>query len=324
MWAQKLFMKGAAGFFMRKIMTIRHSSLSDNKDTIQHRIVPVALTALLLVFSIICVAAAEIVETPEAEEVFSEMPVSEVKTETNVQRADVTVMYGGKEYIKCNAPVMTVGELLDKLDIVLGEETVLGCSEEDMISDGMTVSVSVVKTETFVEEIEIPFGNVYKESQTIKKGTTSLAEKGKNGIKAVTKKVTMIDGAVISSEIISEEVTSEPVDAVFYKGVGGTVKANDGTVYNYSYYMDVIATAYHTGGVTATGHVANEEVVAVDPKVIPYGTKMFITGNWGEVGYRSAEDCGNFRGKRIDVCMEGTRAELLQFGKRNMRVYILE
>ncbi len=309
---------------MRKIMTIRQSSASENKETIQRRVIPVAITAILLVFSIMCVAAAEIVEVPVPEESFAKSVSAEPEVIETDERAVVTVMYGGKEYVKCNSPVMTVGEFLQNLDVEIGENNVLSHSEEEMIVDGMTLSVSVVSTETYTEEVELPYGTVYKDSQTVKKGTTSLAEAGKNGIKAVTKKVTTLDGAVVSSEIVSEKIVIEPVDAVYYKGVGGTVKSNDGTVYNYSYYIDVVATAYHTGGVTATGHVANEEIVAVDPEVISYGTKMFITGNWGEIGYRSAEDCGNFKGNRVDICMEGTRAELLQFGKRNMRVYILE
>ena len=310
---------------MRKIMAIRHSSSSENAETVQRRIVPIVITAFLLVFSIICVAAVEIADAPEVEavEAFADEVALEAEAE-EVERAAVTVMYGGKEPIKCNSPVMTVGKLLAKLKIVVDEDDSLSHPEDEMISDGMTLSVSVVTTEVYTEEVELPFGTVYMDSQTIKKGTTSLAEKGKSGIKAVTKQITMVDGAVVSSEVVSEEMVSEPVDAVYYRGVGGTVESEDGTVYNYSYYIDVIATAYHTGGITATGHVANEEVVAVDPKVIPYGTKMFITGKWGEIGYRSAEDCGNFKGNRVDVCMEGTRAELLQFGRRNMRVYILE
>ncbi len=322
--ASKIRFERSGNNFMRKIMTIRHSSISENKDAVQHRIVPIAVTALLLVFSIICVAAAEIAEAPEVEETFADVAYSVIEEPARQERAVVTVMYGGKEYVKCNSPIMTVGELLAKLDVEVREDDILSHSVDEMISDGMTLSVSVVTTETYTEETELPHGTVYKDSRTIKKGTTSLVEKGRNGIKSISKKVTMVDGAVVSTEVISEETVIEPVDAIYYKGVGGTVKSNDGTVYNYSYYIDVIATAYHTGGITATGHVANEEVVAVDPKVIPYGTKMFITGKWGEIGYRSAEDCGNFKGNRVDVCMEGTRAELLQFGRRNMRVYILE
>ncbi len=309
---------------MRKIMTIRHLSESENNENVQNRIVPIVITALLLVFSIICVAAVEITEAPREEAVFAETVSSKIEASEKTDRAVVTVIYGGKEYVRCNSPIMTVGALLDRLHIELGEDNALSHSASEMISDGMTLSVSVVTTEIYTEETEIPFETVYKDSQVIKKGTISLAENGKSGIKSVTKKVTMVNGAVTLSQVVSEEIISEPVDAVYYKGVGGTIKSNDGTVYNYSYYIDVVATAYHTGGITSTGHVANEEVVAVDPKVIPYGTKMFITGNWGEIGYRSAEDCGNFKGKRIDVCMEGTRAELLQFGRRNMRVYILE
>lgn len=311
---------------MRKIMTIRTSSGRENKEILKRRLVPVFVTALLLVFSIICVAAAELADVNEAQDALASELSEEDATEQpqKPERATVTVMYGGSEYAKCNSPLMTVGELLERIGVEIGENTSLNCSEADMISDGLTVSVGVTAIENYTEESEIPFDTVYKASETIPKGQTVLVEEGKNGIKLITHEVTLFDGVEVSDNVVTEGVLSEPVSAVYYKGVGGTVTSEDGTVYNYSYYIDVVATAYHTGGTTATGHEANEEVVAVDPKVIPYGTKLFITGNWGEIGYRSAEDCGGFKGNRVDICMEGTREELLQFGRRNMRVYILE
>ncbi|MBQ8208151.1 MAG: G5 domain-containing protein [Clostridia bacterium] len=313
---------------MRKIMTLRASSGCENKDILKRRLTPILVTALLLIFSIICVAAAEIADASDDSKasVLSLQAQNKIAEQSNVrsERATVTVMHGGYEYATCNSPIMTVGELLERIGIEIGEDNFVSCSLEDEISDGLTVVVGVQTTEYYTEEAEIPFETIYRNSQTIPKGETSLIEEGKNGMKLITHEVTLIDGVVVSDEVVSEGLASESVSAVYYKGTGGTVTAEDGTVYNYSYYIDVVATAYHTGGITATGHEANEEVVAVDPKVIPYGTKMFITGNWGEIGYRSAEDCGNFRGKHIDICMEGTREELLQFGRRSMRVYILE
>lgn len=317
---------------MRKIMTIRKENGCENNDILARRLVPVLVTSLLLIFSIICVAAAEIADVSEplaqeslqqANVLLAEEPAEQAEPK-RTERATVTVMYGGSEYAKCNSPIMTVGELLAKLGVEMGEGYILSCSSEDEISDGLTVSVDIQTTELYTEEAEIAFETVYKNSQTLPKGKTSLLEEGKNGKRLITHEVTRLNGETISDSVVKDEVVEQPMSAVYNKGVGGTVTGEDGTVYSYSYYIDVVATAYHTGGVTATGHVANEEVVAVDPKVIPYGTKMFITGKWGEIGYRSAEDCGNFKGNRVDICMEGTRADLLQFGRRSMRVYILE
>jgi 3D (Asp-Asp-Asp) domain-containing protein len=75
-------------------------------------------------------------------------------------------------------------------------------------------------------------------------------------------------------------------------------------------------------GVTASGaHVKDGVTIAVDPSVIPLGTKVYIEG----IGVRVAEDTGGaINGNRIDVYMNDLTAAL-QFGyKRNIKVYILQ
>jgi 3D (Asp-Asp-Asp) domain-containing protein len=74
-------------------------------------------------------------------------------------------------------------------------------------------------------------------------------------------------------------------------------------------------------GITSTGTRATEgRTIAVDPRVIPYGTKVYIEG----VGIRIAEDTGGaIKNNRIDVYMDNLR-EAINFGvKKNVRVYIL-
>ena len=73
-------------------------------------------------------------------------------------------------------------------------------------------------------------------------------------------------------------------------------------------------------GITATGIPARHGVVAVDPNVIPLGSRLFIPG-YGEA--IAADTGGAIVGNKIDLCME-SYDEAIQFGRRNVEVYVLE
>ena len=110
----------------------------------------------------------------------------------------------------------------------------------------------------------------------------------------------------------------------------GIIVTADGKVYNYTHSMKVKATAYtHTDKgcdkITATGTTVHWGTVAVDPKLIPYGTKMFIVSNDGKFvyGLSAAEDCGgSIKGNRIDLYMP-TTSQCFSFGVRNCTIYFL-
>jgi 3D (Asp-Asp-Asp) domain-containing protein len=71
---------------------------------------------------------------------------------------------------------------------------------------------------------------------------------------------------------------------------------------------------------TSTGLRAQYGVVAVDPRVIPLGTKLFIEG----YGFALAADRGSaIKGKRIDLCYN-TRSQCMQFGRRKVVVHVLK
>ena len=77
----------------------------------------------------------------------------------------------------------------------------------------------------------------------------------------------------------------------------------------------------YSNGITANGMKAGYGVVAVDPKVIPLGTKLYVEG----YGYCIAADTGGaIKGNRIDLCY-GTHSQALAsgFGHVNVKVYIL-
>ena len=73
-------------------------------------------------------------------------------------------------------------------------------------------------------------------------------------------------------------------------------------------------------GLTATGtQITVGRTIAVDPKVIPYGTQVYIEG----YGWRVADDCGGaVKSRHIDIAV-GTHSDALSMGVKNGGVWLL-
>ena len=90
----------------------------------------------------------------------------------------------------------------------------------------------------------------------------------------------------------------------------------------YKKKMIMNASAYSmkdAGRYTKRGHVLRRGYVAVDPRVIPLGTSLYVEG----YGYAVADDIGSaIKGHKIDLAMDSYR-EAINFGRLNLTVYIL-
>ncbi len=89
----------------------------------------------------------------------------------------------------------------------------------------------------------------------------------------------------------------------------------------------MVATAYYSGGgnlcgdgITAIGLRVRKGIVAVDPSVIPLGTRLYIPG-YGEA--LAADTGGAIKGDRIDLAFDSL-ADCYRFGRRRIRVYLVE
>lgn len=108
----------------------------------------------------------------------------------------------------------------------------------------------------------------------------------------------------------------------------GTITLENGEVLTFSSARTMRGTAYTTGGKvgtrTASGTTVHVGVVAVDRRVLPLGTKVYVVSNDGKYvyGFAVAEDTG-VRGNSIDLYMD-TNRECIQFGVRECTVYILD
>lgn len=119
-------------------------------------------------------------------------------------------------------------------------------------------------------------------------------------------------------------VTSVPV-------IGeNTITTPEGEVLTYTGTMQAVATAYNNQDpgctiYTATGTLCRVGAIAVDPSIIPYGTRMYIVTNDGKYiyGIAVAEDCGgSIKGNRVDLYFD-TVEECYTFGIRDCTLYFL-
>lgn len=184
--------------------------------------------------------------------------------------------------------------------------------------------------EVTVTEEAIPFETAYVGSDSLYVGEEVTTQEGVNGVKKVTTTNRVVEGKVVDV-VISEEIVKAPVNAVVK--IGTKEKPAAGNVpsdLSYSKVMTIDATAYcpcskccgkWSNGITATGLKAGYGVAAVDPRVIPLGTKLYVEG----YGYCVAGDTGGaIKGNRIDLCYSSHSAALASgFGHKATKVYVL-
>ena len=229
------------------------------------------------------------------------------------------------------------------------EEAGYDVNENDEVyTDGNVVELVKVENVTDVQTESVPFDIEYVDDDSLPKGETKISQEGKEGVKQITHNVTFKNGVETGRELVSEDITSEPENKIVLRGTKSTTvtqpqstaktAANDsGNTINgksYSKKITMTATAYSThpsenGGytVSAMGNSLGYGIVAVDPNVIPLGSKVYVTspdGSW-TYGIASAEDTGGaIKGNKIDLCYEGSVSEVNQFGRRECVVYILD
>lgn len=237
----------------------------------------------------------------------------------------------------------TVEELLTRLNISLEESDTVSWALDDETFDGMRLRIDKVIHQDQTYTSTIPHGVSYCYDATLPEGTEVVVTQGVDGEMLYTASVTYVNGEETARTVLSQSMTIPAVDEVIAVGTGlatvaelsgdgpiigdGRIVLPTGEVLTYTDSMTCMATAYYTRGTTATGTEARYGAIAVDPTVIPYGTRMFIVTNDGEYvyGIATAEDCGDptfIGGNRIDLWYP-TEWDCIQFGARDCTVYFL-
>lgn len=255
----------------------------------------------------------------------------------------VTVSHDSIEEYATARSGETVSALLTRMDITVTDlEMVLVDVSGDEVSIEIATDFTYYETKT--EPVE--HTTLYTLKYDMPKGTSEVIQQGIDGTRDVTYEVVYADGQLVSRQAVAEENNTSVtelvnlgtlVDAVDQNDtILKNVKCGDGSGYlmmtsgdtlHYTKTMEVTCTAYTDGhgkvdSVTATGTTVHVGCVAVDKRVIPLGTKMFVSCKNYSYGMAVAEDTG-VRGQKVDVYLPSYE-ECVSFGRRSGTVYILD
>ena len=225
---------------------------------------------------------------------------------------DLTIQIDNKS-APCQSREKTVGEVLENVGFHVGKHDIVKPSLTAKVSDDTSIVVQRVRIEKEKVKEKTNFKSVEEEDPNMNKGTSEITQEGEQGEDLVTYQVTYTSDMETGRKEIDRETIKEPVDEIVHVGIRETI---DGFAYTRKETFQ--ATAYSGGGRTASGTRARVGEIAVDPRVIPLGTTVYIEG----FGLRTAEDTGGaIKGHIIDIYM-GSTSECRQWGRRNVTVYL--
>ncbi len=278
------------------------------------------------------------------------LSVSAANNITNISLAYTFPVYitVGDKTTEVAAIESTVADILKGAGYSVDQFDMVEPALDTVISDTAYIDYTNIDyvTGSYTEAIPCTVKTVY--SSKLEAGATTLTE-GKDGEQQVNYTAKMVNGVTVETVVNSRITLSEAVNGT--KTVGtkkaavktsenvksvSTLKPNqaieldeNGNPVNFKKHITVQATAYtYTGNNCSTGVAPQPGYIAVNPNVIPYGTKMYIKSSDGSYiyGYAVAADTGGFiksRPNNVDLFMT-SKAACTAFGRRNVEIYILE
>ena len=214
-----------------------------------------------------------------------------------------------------------VGQALEKLKIAINPQDQVVPDPDTVLKSGDSIEIIRYSDKYINESEKVPFKLERRKDSTMEKGTTRVVRKGQEGLVQKTVKITYKNGKEVKREVIGEEVVKSPLNKIVAYGTVSVKEVSRGGEIRFSRAIAMTATAYtHTGNNTASGVYPYRGAVAVDPSVIRLGTRLYVEG----YGYAKALDIGSaIKGNRIDLFFD-TEKEAIKWGRRTVKVYVLE
>ena len=224
----------------------------------------------------------------------------------------------------------TIEALLASQSMRLGSNDEITPSLDSRLLPNAVVRITRVKVWTEKQFTPIPQPVRHRDLAWLARGSSHVIDPGEPGRRETTVRFVQRNGETPQSTALASRVLRKPRAKVVAVGVAqadfvdlaryGITEA----VHLAGDAVKMIATAYVAGcfgcsGITALGLPAGHGIVAVDPRFIPLGTKLYVPGYGRAV---AGDTGGSIKGRRIDLGFNSLAAALA-FGRRQITVYVL-
>lgn len=260
---------------------------------------------------------------------------AKVGPDTNIaiEKAFQVTLVDGVNEMKVWSTSTTVADFLKQQEIQMNEFDRVEQRMDELVIPNDVIQVVRVEKVTDVVEAATNFAVETRKDKNLLKGKEKVVQEGKKGSVKQTYEIISENGKPVARILKGEEVVRDPakkVVAVGTKIVTASVSrgaSSSSEPNGKEFYVSATAyTAYCNGcsGITATGidlrSNPNLKVIAVDPSVIPLGSKVWVEG----YGYAVAGDTGGaIKGMKIDLFMP-TTDQAFGFGRKQVRIKVLD
>jgi 3D (Asp-Asp-Asp) domain-containing protein len=256
-------------------------------------------------------------------------PLTEGDTIVYRAAVPVTVVIDGQPR-ELRSAATTVAELLRAQRVSFDRHDTIAPAPASALENDTVVTVAHVDSWTETVRRRIAPKLVKRYAYTLPAGSSKIVDPGRPGIAEVAYAVRRsADRTDVRRRALVSRVLRAPRARIVAEGIGEYTAvsqfAERGTLKFASAALSMVATAYTAAcygcsGTTAMGQPAGHGIVAVDPRVIRLGTRMYIPG----YGHAVAGDTGgDIRGYRIDLGFN-SNAQAVQFGRRSITVYLIK
>lgn len=216
-----------------------------------------------------------------------------------------------------------VGAILAALDVRVHPLDVVDPGRRHHVRRGTIIRVIRRHYTTQSQVVALAYSTQYRPDPSLYVGQRQLLQAGHAGSARSARRLLWANNRVVATNVLATQVVTPPQNRIVAYGTQNSINRGSGVVY-FTREINMVATAYWpdpawSNGITALGIPARYGVVAVDPRVIPLGTRLYIPG----YGFAIAADTGSaIQGDRIDLCYN-TGWQAQDYGVQSVQVFVV-